>query len=74
MSYDDPVKRFWPEYACNGKENTTIEHVLTHSVSSIVNRKRVARPSLFLAKRADVTDNKMWNQLVIGHSGNLLII
>ena len=22
LSYDDPVTKYWPEYGCNGKENT----------------------------------------------------
>jgi CubicO group peptidase (beta-lactamase class C family) len=33
LSYDDLVVKYWPEYGQNGKENTTIEDVLTHKVS-----------------------------------------
>ncbi|HEY8491721.1 MAG TPA: serine hydrolase domain-containing protein [Dehalococcoidia bacterium] len=27
---DDPVARYWPEFARNGKERVTIRHILTH--------------------------------------------
>ncbi|KAF4981910.1 hypothetical protein FZEAL_2379 [Fusarium zealandicum] len=27
---DDPVAKYWPEFAANGKESITIEHVLSH--------------------------------------------
>jgi CubicO group peptidase (beta-lactamase class C family) len=30
IDYDAPVARYWPEYAANGKENTTVRDVLTH--------------------------------------------
>uniref|UniRef100_A0AC35U572 Beta-lactamase domain-containing protein n=1 Tax=Rhabditophanes sp. KR3021 TaxID=114890 RepID=A0AC35U572_9BILA len=30
LSYDDLVVKYWPEYGISGKENTTLEHVLTH--------------------------------------------
>lgn len=29
-SYDDPVEKFWPEFAQNGKETCTLRHVLNH--------------------------------------------
>jgi CubicO group peptidase (beta-lactamase class C family) len=32
FDYDDPVSRYWPEFACNGKETATIAHVLGHRV------------------------------------------
>lgn len=28
--YDTPVGEIWPEYACNGKQQTTIRHLITH--------------------------------------------
>lgn len=31
VDYDAPVARYWPEFARNGKEHTTVRHVLTHS-------------------------------------------
>ncbi|KAH7687746.1 beta-lactamase, partial [Aphelenchoides avenae] len=31
LRWDDPVAKYWPEYAQHGKENTTIDHVLSHS-------------------------------------------
>ena len=30
LEYDAPVERYWPEYAINGKEQTTVRHVITH--------------------------------------------
>lgn len=30
IDYDAPVSRYWPEYAVNGKELTTVRDVLTH--------------------------------------------
>ncbi|WP_022882448.1 serine hydrolase domain-containing protein [Gryllotalpicola ginsengisoli] len=30
LDLDDPVARHWPEYAANGKQETTIRQVLTH--------------------------------------------
>lgn len=30
IEYDAPVARYWPEYASNGKDKTTVRHVLTH--------------------------------------------
>lgn len=32
LSLDDPVARYWPEFAANGKQAATIAHVLTHRV------------------------------------------
>ncbi|MBI3971318.1 MAG: beta-lactamase family protein [Chloroflexi bacterium] len=31
LEYDAPLARYWPEYGANGKERTTVAHVLTHS-------------------------------------------
>lgn len=28
--YETPVGDIWPEYACNGKERTTLRHLITH--------------------------------------------
>jgi CubicO group peptidase (beta-lactamase class C family) len=30
LAYDDLVSTYWPAYAANGKENTTIAHLLAH--------------------------------------------
>lgn len=31
IDYDDPIARFWPEFAQNGKAGLTIRHMLTHT-------------------------------------------
>jgi len=31
LEYDAPLTRYWPEYGANGKERTTVAHVLSHS-------------------------------------------
>jgi CubicO group peptidase (beta-lactamase class C family) len=31
IGLDDPVARWWPEFAANGKDAITIAHCLTHS-------------------------------------------
>lgn len=31
VQYDDLVTKYWPEYGQNGKEHTTIAHILSHS-------------------------------------------
>ncbi|PAV72631.1 hypothetical protein WR25_21086 [Diploscapter pachys] len=31
LRYSDKIVEFWPEYGQNGKENTTVEHILTHT-------------------------------------------
>jgi len=30
IAYDDPVRKYWPEYACCGKEDTLVWHIMTH--------------------------------------------
>jgi CubicO group peptidase (beta-lactamase class C family) len=30
LDYDDPVAKFWPEFAQNGKEDVTLRHLLCH--------------------------------------------
>lgn len=30
LDYDDPVAKYWPEFAQNGKERITVRHVLCH--------------------------------------------
>jgi CubicO group peptidase (beta-lactamase class C family) len=30
LDWDDPVARYWPEFAQNGKDSVTIRHILTH--------------------------------------------
>jgi CubicO group peptidase (beta-lactamase class C family) len=32
LDYDDPICKYWPEFAANGKEHATIRHALTHRV------------------------------------------
>ena len=34
MSYFDPVSKYWPEFAAEGKEDVTVEQLLSHRVSS----------------------------------------
>jgi len=31
LDYDDPVARYWPEFAAAGKERITVRHLLSHS-------------------------------------------
>lgn len=31
LDLDAPVRKYWPEFACNGKENTTVSMMLDHS-------------------------------------------
>ncbi len=31
VDYDAPVTRYWPEYGQNGKDKTTVRHIITHS-------------------------------------------
>jgi CubicO group peptidase (beta-lactamase class C family) len=30
LKWDDKISKFWPEYAQNGKQETTVQHVLSH--------------------------------------------
>jgi len=30
LDYDTPIVKWWPEYGANGKETTTLRHILTH--------------------------------------------
>lgn len=30
LDYDTPIVKWWPEYGANGKEKTTLRHILTH--------------------------------------------
>lgn len=30
LDYDAPVGDYWPEYACNGKEDTLVRHIMSH--------------------------------------------
>ncbi len=30
VAYDDPVSKYWPEFAANGKEAVTIAHIMSH--------------------------------------------
>jgi CubicO group peptidase (beta-lactamase class C family) len=36
LNWEDSVSDYWPEYALNGKENTTIQQVLSHQVSLLI--------------------------------------
>ncbi len=31
LEYDDPISRFWPQFARNGKEGITIRHLMSHT-------------------------------------------
>ncbi|MFM2032554.1 MAG: hypothetical protein RLZZ297_1319 [Chloroflexota bacterium] len=31
LEYDDPICRYWPQFARNGKEGITIRHILSHT-------------------------------------------
>lgn len=33
LAYEDLVSKYWPEFAQNGKENITVEWIMTHKVS-----------------------------------------
>ncbi|MBI4305156.1 MAG: beta-lactamase family protein [Chloroflexi bacterium] len=30
LGYDEPIARYWPEFAAKGKEKATVQHALTH--------------------------------------------
>lgn len=30
LNYHDKISKHWPEFACNGKENLTVEDLLRH--------------------------------------------
>jgi CubicO group peptidase (beta-lactamase class C family) len=32
LDLDSPVARYWPEFACNGKERALVRHLLSHTV------------------------------------------
>jgi len=34
MDYSDPIAKYWPEYASNGKESTTVAHFLSHQTGT----------------------------------------
>ncbi len=31
IAYDDPIARYWPQFARNGKEGITIRHIMSHT-------------------------------------------
>ena len=33
LDYDEPVAKYWPEFAQNGKEKITVKTLLSHQVS-----------------------------------------
>ncbi len=47
LDLDSPVGRYWPEYACNGKETTTVRMVLDHSAGVPALREPVKPDCLF---------------------------
>ena len=55
LKYDDPVSRYWPEFAQNGKGGITVYHLLTHQAGM------VQLPEGTTA--ADMTD---WDKMVRG--------
>lgn len=34
LNYSDLASKYWPEYGCNGKESTTIAHMLSHQTGT----------------------------------------
>ena len=34
LDYDEPIARYWPEFAQNGKERATVRQALSHSIES----------------------------------------
>lgn len=34
VEYDAPIARYWPEWACNGKESVTVRDALSHSTGA----------------------------------------
>ncbi len=40
LDYDAPVSTYWPEFSQNGKENITVKHLMSHTVSIIILRRR----------------------------------
>jgi len=41
LDFDAPVKKYWPEFAKNGKEEATVRHMLNHTVGVPIFRERV---------------------------------
>jgi len=41
LDLDAPVARYWPEFACNGKEDTTVRMLLNHSAGLPAYRRSV---------------------------------
>jgi CubicO group peptidase (beta-lactamase class C family) len=47
LRYEDPVRRFWPEFAQNGKEDATIAQVMSHQVGLPAFEDRMTLTSLY---------------------------
>lgn len=47
LSLDAPVADYWPEFACNGKEKTTVRMMLDHSVGVPVLREKLPDGSVY---------------------------
>lgn len=48
VHYDDPVCRFWPEFAAAGKEGITVRHVMTHEAGLYRLGEMVSHPQEML--------------------------
>ncbi|MFF5261769.1 serine hydrolase domain-containing protein [Actinomadura viridis] len=46
LDYDAPVGRYWPEFACAGKETTTVRDLLAHRAGLPAPREPVSREEL----------------------------
>lgn len=60
IGYDTRVAEIWPEYGCNGKEATTVRHVLTHragvpQMPEGVTPEKMADPAWMAAALAALT-------------------
>lgn len=47
LDVDAPVARYWPEFACHGKEKITTRHLLTHTAGLAALRQQLPTEALF---------------------------
>ena len=50
IDYEEKVSKYWPEFACNGKENLTVRELLSHNVGVCAITGNVAREDLLPAQ------------------------
>ena len=43
LDYDEKIAAYWPEFACNGKEATTVRQLLAHQAGLAAFGEKVAR-------------------------------